>query len=71
MEDSNMAKTWVPNRKVVAGAVSGLVTLAAFYLFGPEQSEEFASSVTLAVMTVISYLVPLPEGPTPNGDNLH
>jgi hypothetical protein len=68
--NNNMAKTYVPNRKVVAGAVAGLVTLAGVYFLGPDFSEETTVAITTTVMTIISYLVPLPEGRTPNGDDL-
>ncbi len=67
-EDINMVKTWTPNRKVVAAAVSGLVTLAGVYLLGPDFSEETTVAITTTVMTIIGYLVPLPEGETPNGN---
>lgn len=59
-EDKVKAK-YVPNRKVVSGAVAGLATLAAFYFLGPDADPEISSALTLTVMTVISYLVPLPD----------
>lgn len=54
-------KTYKPNRKVVSAAVSGLVTLAAFMLFGANADPEIASSATLVIMTLIGYLVPLSD----------
>ena len=62
-----MRKTWVPNRKVVAGAVSGLAALGAFVLFGPDADPAVAASVTTVAMTVISYLVPLADDALPAG----
>lgn len=55
--------TWIPNRKIVSAAVSGIVTLVAFMLMGPTADPEIASSATLIVMTAIGYLVPLPADP--------
>ena len=60
-ESEDMQKTYKPNRKVVSGAVAGLATLAAFYFLGPDADPEISSGLTLVAMTVISYLVPLPE----------
>lgn len=54
-------KTWVPNRKVISSAVAGVVSLCAFWLFGPDADPEIASSVTLVAMTAIGYLVPLED----------
>jgi DNA-directed RNA polymerase subunit E'/Rpb7 len=54
-------KTWKPNRKVVAGAVAGLVSLGVFVTLGPDANPEIGSAVTLTVMTVISYIVPLAD----------
>lgn len=59
-DDLVTRKTWKPNRKVVSAAVSGLVTLGVFVLFGPDADPQIAASVTVAVMTAIGYLVPLP-----------
>lgn len=59
--NGDYVKTWKPNRKIVAAAVSGVVSLGAFMLFGPDANPEIASSVTLVVMTAIGYIVPLPE----------
>lgn len=56
-------KTWVPNRKIVSAAVTGLVSLVAFIVLGPDADPEIASGVTLLAMTAIGYLVPLPDGP--------
>jgi hypothetical protein len=55
--------TWLPNRKVVSGLVAGVVAAVSVKLFGSELDPETASAVTLAVVTLISYFVPLPEAP--------
>lgn len=60
-DDVLKTKTWVPNRKILSAAVSGIATLGAFMLFGPDADPEIASSVTLMVMTAIGYFVPLPQ----------
>ncbi len=62
-----MRKTWVPNRKVVAGAVAGLVSLGVFVLLGPDADPQIGAGATLTAMTVISYLVPLAEDNPPAG----
>jgi hypothetical protein len=56
-----LRKTWRPNVKVVSGAVGGLATLGAYWLFGPDADPQVASAATLVVMTLVSYFVPLPE----------
>lgn len=53
--------SWVPNRKVVSGAVSGLVALGLYWKFGPDMDPELVGGLTLAVMTLVGYFVPLPE----------
>ena len=57
----NVVKTWVPNRKIVAAAVSGVVALVLFVLLGPDVDANTQTSVVGLVMTLIGYLVPLPE----------
>lgn len=57
--------TYKPNRKIVSAAVAGLVALGVFVLFGPDADPQIASSVTLTVMTVIGYFVPLPAEDRP------
>ena len=52
---------WVPNRKVASAAIGGLVTLGIYWKFGPDADPELASALTLAVMTLVGYFVPLPE----------
>ena len=53
--------TYVPNRKVVAGAITGALTLVGFMAFGPEVGPDFAVAATATLMTIISYLVPLAD----------
>jgi len=54
-------KTWVPNRKVVSAFVSGAVTLVAFILLGHDIDPNLQASIVGAVMTLVGYLVPLPD----------
>ena len=62
-DEGEPVKKYLPNRKVVSGIVAGAVAAVSVKLFGSELDPELASAVTLCVMTVISYLVPLPEAP--------
>ena len=66
-KENNVQKTWKPNRKVVAGAVAGLVSLGVFVTLGPDADPEIGAGVTLTVMTLISYLVPLADDSPPAG----
>lgn len=60
-ESETTQTSWVPNRKVVSGAVSGLLAVGIYWKFGPDVDPELAAGLTLAVMTLVSYFVPLPE----------
>ena len=60
-DEPEPAKTWVPNRKVLSGAVSGLLAVGIYWKFGPDADPELAAGLTFAVMTLVSYFVPLPE----------
>lgn len=59
--DEDQPTSWVPNRKVVSAAVSGLLTLGLYWRFGPELDPEMVGGLTLAVMTLVGYFVPLPD----------
>lgn len=61
-ENGGRMEKWLPNRKVVAGLVAGLITLAATKL-GLDLGEDVTSALVVLVMSVVSYLVPLPEAP--------
>lgn len=52
---------WIPNRKVASAAISGLVGLGLYWKFGPDMDPELVGGLTLAVMTIVGYFVPLPE----------
>jgi hypothetical protein len=54
-------KTWVPNRKIVAAAVAGLVALLYFILTGTEIDPNLQSAIVGGVMILLGYLVPLKE----------
>ena len=60
-KDEPEQTSWVPNRKVVSRAVSGLVALGLYWKFGPDMDPELVGGLTLAVMTIVGYFVPLPE----------
>lgn len=61
-EGEPMSK-YLPNRKVVSGIVAGAVAAVSVKLLGSELDPEVAAAVTTVVMSVVSYLVPLPEAP--------
>lgn len=55
-------KSWLPNRKVVAGVVSGIISWAALKYFGiVDLDPELKNGITVLVMGLISYLVPLKD----------
>lgn len=56
--------SWLPNRKVVSGAITGLVSLGAAYLAqhqGYELDAAGVATVTAFFTSLVAYLVPLPE----------
>lgn len=53
--------SWVPNRKVVSGAIAGVLAWASLKYLGSPLDAELASALTGLIMTGISYLVPLPK----------
>lgn len=64
-------QTWLPRRKVLASAVSGLVTflIVAFIenQLHIDVSTELSSFITAVVMALVGYLIPPGEDETVNG----
>ena len=56
--------SWIPNRKVVSGAIAGVVAVGTAYLAqhqGIELDSAGVSVVTASLMAIVGYFVPLKD----------